>query len=33
MVLLAIAAPVIGDGLVAAMQAGLEESRRIALGN
>ena len=33
MVLLAIAAPIIGEGLVAAMQAGLEESRRIALGN
>ena len=31
-VLLAIAAPIIGEGLVAALQAGLEESRRIALG-
>jgi flagellar biosynthesis protein FliR len=32
LVLLAIAAPVIGEGLIAAMQAGLEQSRRIALG-
>ena len=32
-VLLAIAAPVLGEGLVTAIQAGLEESRRIALGN
>ena len=31
-VLLAIAAPVMGDGIVAAIQAGLEESRRIATG-
>jgi flagellar biosynthetic protein FliR len=29
--LLAIAAPVIGEGLVAAMQAGLDEARQIAL--
>jgi flagellar biosynthetic protein FliR len=32
LVLLAIAAPVIGEGLVAAMQSGLEEARRISLG-
>jgi flagellar biosynthetic protein FliR len=32
MVLLAIAAPVIGEGITAAMQAGLEEARSIALG-
>ncbi len=31
-VLLAIAAPVIGEGIVAVLQQGLEESRRIALG-
>jgi len=31
-VLLAIAAPFLGDGIVAAIQLGLEESRRIALG-
>lgn len=31
-VLLAIAAPVIGEGLTAAMQAGLDEARAIALG-
>lgn len=32
LVLLAIAAPVMGEGIVAAIQAGLEESRRLALG-
>jgi flagellar biosynthetic protein FliR len=32
MVLLAIASPIIGDGIIAAIQAGLEESRRIATG-
>jgi flagellar biosynthetic protein FliR len=32
MVLLAIAAPIMGDGIIAAIQAGLEESRRIAIG-
>ena len=32
MVLLAIASPIIGDGIIAAIQAGLEESRRIAIG-
>ncbi len=31
-VLLAIAAPVMGEGIIAAIQQGLEESRRIALG-
>lgn len=31
-VLLAIAAPVLGEGLVTAIQAGLEESRRLAMG-
>ena len=31
-VLLAIAAPVMGDGIIGAIQAGLEESRRIANG-
>ena len=31
-VLLAIAAPVIGEGIIAVLQQGLEESRRIALG-
>jgi flagellar biosynthesis protein FliR len=33
LVLLAIASPIIGEGLVAAMQAGLEQARTIALGN
>lgn len=33
LVLLAIAAPVIGEGLISAMQMGLEEARRIALGS
>lgn len=33
LVLLAIAAPVIGEGLIAAMQMGLEEARRISLGS
>lgn len=33
LVLLAMAAPVIGDGIIAALQAGLEEARRLALGN
>jgi len=33
LVLIAIAAPVIGEGLIAAMQLGLEEARRIALGS
>jgi len=32
MVLLAIASPIIGDGIIVAIQAGLEESRRIAIG-
>ncbi|MFN3389059.1 MAG: flagellar biosynthetic protein FliR [Allosphingosinicella sp.] len=32
LVLLAIAAPVMGEGIVAAIQAGLEESRRLAMG-
>jgi len=32
MVLLAIASPVMGDGIIVAIQAGLDESRRIALG-
>ena len=32
LVLLAIAAPVMGDGIVGAIQAGLEESRRLAMG-
>lgn len=32
LVLLAIAAPVMGEGLVAAIQLGLEESRRLAMG-
>lgn len=32
MVLLAIASPVIGEGIIVAIQAGLDESRRIALG-
>jgi len=32
MVLLAIASPVIGDGIILAIQSGLDESRRIALG-
>lgn len=32
LVLIAIAAPVIGEGLIAAMQLGLEEARRISLG-
>ena len=31
--LLAIAAPVIGEGLISAMQMGLEEARRISLGS
>jgi flagellar biosynthetic protein FliR len=31
-VLLAIAAPMIGDGIIAALAQGLEESRRLALG-
>jgi flagellar biosynthetic protein FliR len=31
-VLLAIAAPVIGEGIIAALQQGLEQSRRIAIG-
>lgn len=32
LVLLAIAAPVMGEGIVSAIQAGLEESRRLAMG-
>jgi flagellar biosynthetic protein FliR len=32
LVLLAIAAPVMGEGIVGAIQAGLEESRRLAMG-
>jgi flagellar biosynthetic protein FliR len=32
LVLLAIAAPVIGEGLIAAMQMGLDQARTIALG-
>ncbi|HEY0115862.1 MAG TPA: flagellar biosynthetic protein FliR [Allosphingosinicella sp.] len=32
LVLIAVASPIIGEGLVAAMQSGLEEARRIALG-
>ena len=32
LVLLAIAAPVIGEGLIAAMQMGLEQARTIAVG-
>ena len=31
-VLLAIAAPVMGDGIIAAIRLGLDEARRIALG-
>ena len=31
-ILLAIAAPIMGDGIVAAIQQGLEQSRRIAMG-
>jgi flagellar biosynthetic protein FliR len=31
-VLLAIAAPVMGESIIAVLQQGLEESRRIALG-
>lgn len=33
LVLLAMAAPVIGDGIVAALQAGLAQSRDLAIGN
>lgn len=32
LVLLAIAAPIIGEGIIGALQLGLEESRRIAIG-
>jgi flagellar biosynthetic protein FliR len=32
LVLLAMAAPVMGEGIIAALQLGLEESRRLAFG-